>query len=171
MLFRDHSTGNLPSGFPHVASYKERDGSFPKPFLTCLTYLAEIPVKKLSLQFPITSMERDAVFTELSFTVLHSKWTPSPTSRFPSGPPFERDASFQSLPSHILQSPQLWSPPSRFPLQSSRGERRFISKAFLHLSLKVYSKTKPPSRLPNRAPLVRSAHFQSFLLHISWSPR
>jgi len=73
MSFRVLSVGNLPSGFPHVASYKERDGSFPNPSLTCLTYLAEIPVKKLSVQFPITPMERDALFTELSFTVFHSK--------------------------------------------------------------------------------------------------
>jgi len=73
MSFRVLSIGNLPSGFLHIASYKKRDVSVLKPSVTCLTYLAEIPVKKLSLQFPITAMERDAVFTELSFTVFHSK--------------------------------------------------------------------------------------------------
>jgi len=73
MLFRVLSVGNLPAGFPYIASYKERDGSFLKPSMTCLTYLAEVPVKKLSLQFLITPMERDALFTELSFTLFHSK--------------------------------------------------------------------------------------------------
>jgi len=165
MSFRVLSIGNLPSGFLHIASYKKRDVSVLKPSVTCLTYLAEIPVKKLSLQFPITAMERDAVFTELSFTVFHSKWTPPPL-----GAPLERDASFQGLPLHILQSPRLWIPSTRFPSQSSHVERHFISRV-LHMSLKVCSKITPTSRLTNRTPLVRSAHFQSLLLHISWSPK
>jgi hypothetical protein len=94
-----------------------------------------------------------------------------PRSSPANGATMEKVAHLQSLLLHIFHSPQYRSPLSRFPSQSSHRDTRSISRAFFYLSLKVPNKGAPSPSSPNGATMERDAHFQSLLLHASWSPQ
>jgi len=57
------------------------------------------------------------------------------------------------------------------PLHRAPINRSSVSRALLHLYLKVPGKTSTPSRLPNGSPLKSGVLFASFLLHISRCPQ
>ena len=75
---------SCPSRFLSQMLYKERDAAFPKHSVTCLTYLAEFPLKQSSFHVLLTELSKRETHCFQSTLLLSlkvpGKWTPPPGS-------------------------------------------------------------------------------------------